>query len=67
MQESIDDIMNFRKDFNTYKETKENEILDLENRYGKTIEETLTKVTKFEETITLNVGGILKDLNDIKL
>jgi hypothetical protein len=25
------------------------------------------KLAQFEETITLNVGGMLKDLNDVKL
>ena len=67
MQESIDEIITFRKEFYAYKETKEGEIADLDERYGKLTTETLEKVKKFEETITLNVGGMLKDLNDIKL
>lgn len=67
MQESVDEIMVFRKEFYSYKETKESEIADLDERYGKLTTETLERVNKFEETITLNVGGMLKDLNDIKL
>lgn len=50
-----------------YKEIKENEVIELGMTYGKRIDEMSEKVTKFEETITLNVGGMLKDLEDIKL
>ena len=67
MQESVDEIMVFRKEFYSYKETKESEIADLDERYGKLTTETLERVNKFEETITLNVGSMLKDLTDIKL
>lgn len=67
MQESVDEINVFRKEFYSYKEIKESEVADLDERYGKLTTETLERVNKFEETITLNVGGMLKDLNDIKL
>ena len=67
MQESVDDIMKFRKEFYTYKETKENEIIELDEKYGKLTQETHTSVKEFKETITINVGTMLKDLQDIKL
>jgi FtsZ-binding cell division protein ZapB len=67
VQESVDDIMSFKKDFHEYKETKEQEVTRLEETYGKLIRETVERVDNFEQQITLNVGGMLKDLNDIKL
>lgn len=67
MSESIEEIMVFRKDFQVYKETKENEVQELDLKYGVIIRETLDKVTQFEDTIAINVGGMLKDINDIKL
>ena len=67
VQESVDDIMSFKKDFHEYKETKEQEVTRLEETYGKLIRETVERVDNFENQITLNVGGMLKDLNDIKL
>ena len=59
--------MSFKKDFHEYKETKEQEVTRLEETYGKLIRETVERVDNFEQQITLNVGGMLKDLNDIKL
>lgn len=50
-----------------YKEHKENEVVELGQTYGKKIDEMWDKLASFEETITLNVGGMLKDVNDIKL
>jgi len=64
---SMDEILAFREDFQSYKEHKENEVLELGLKYGQKIEEMWNKLGTFEETITLNVGGMLKDLNDIKL
>jgi hypothetical protein len=67
VQGSIDEILSFKKEFQEYKETKENEVIELGLTYGRRIDEMSDKVIKFEETITLNVGGMLKDLEDIKL
>lgn len=67
MQESFDEIMAFKKDFQKYRDEKENEVSELDEKYGSLTKETLNRVNEFEKTITLNVGGMLKDLNDIKL
>lgn len=67
VQESVDDIMTFKKEFNAYKEAKEFEVQHLEETYGKTIKETMERVDNFEQQITINVGNMLKDLMDIKL
>ncbi len=48
VQESVDDIMTFKKDFNEYKETKEDEVTRLEETYGKLIRETVERVDNFE-------------------
>ena len=48
MQESVDDIMTFKKEFNEYKETKEHEVTHLEETYGKLIRETVERVDNFE-------------------
>ena len=67
VQGSIDEILAFKGDFQEYKEHKENEVVELGQTYGKKIDEMWDKLASFEETITLNVGGMLKDVNDIKL
>jgi hypothetical protein len=67
VQESVDDIMSFKKDFHEYRETKELEVQRLEETYGKAIKETVERVDSFEQQITINVGNMLKDLMDIKL
>ena len=67
MTESIDDVVKFRKEFYAYKEGRESEIRDLDDRYGKLTIETLERVNKFEETITLNIGKVLGDMQDLKL
>jgi hypothetical protein len=59
--------MAFKKDFQKYRDEKENEVSELDEKYGSLTKETLNRVNEFEKTITLNVGGMLKDLNDIKL
>ncbi len=67
VQGSIDEILSFKGDFTEYKEHKENEVVELGQTYGKKIDEMWDKLASFEETITLNVGGMLNDMNDIKL
>ena len=48
-----------RQEFNDYKEFKDEEFAHFESRYSKFMEETSSKVSKFQETITVNVGGFL--------
>jgi hypothetical protein len=60
-------VLLFRKEFQVYKETKEGEIAELDLKYGVVIRETSKRVEEFQETITINVGSMLKDLTDIKL
>ena len=67
MSESVEEILQFRKEFQFYKETKENEIAELDLKYGVVIKETSKSVADFQETITINVGSMLKDITDIKL
>lgn len=67
VSESVDEVLLFRKEFQVYKETKENEIAELDLKYGVVIRETSKRVEEFQETITINVGSMLKDLTDIKL
>lgn len=67
VSESVDEVLLFRKEFQVYKETKEGEIAELDLKYGVVIRETSKRVEEFQETITINVGSMLKDLTDIKL
>ena len=48
VQESVDDIMTFKKEFNAYKEDKEGEVTRLEETYGKLIRDTVERVDSFE-------------------
>ena len=59
--------MAFKNQFNAYRDAKENEVTELDTKYGKLTEDTHMRVVNFQDTITLNVGRIVKDVEDIKL
>ena len=63
----MDEINTFKREFTRYKDQKETEFQEFDLKYGKVLEENNTTVTNFKEQITINVGNILRDVQDLKL
>lgn len=67
VKHAVEEILGFKTEFVEYRQQKDGEVVELGRTYGKRIEDTVERVDKFQEMISLNVGGMLKDIEDIKL